>query len=136
MTVFRAKDAEKLLAAIETKIRAQAEYVVWRDSKVIPSQKSGGRISVLQSGLPEADPGAVVAHRWRKKLCSDGAIDDDKLGRARILAVLSGQEWRRGCPQVRIGTAEGECLAVCRQVGFGEASSASRGLAVSGAIEM
>jgi hypothetical protein len=38
---------------------------------VVPSQVTGGhgRIAELQSGsLPTTDPGAVVVHRWRKKL--------------------------------------------------------------------
>jgi hypothetical protein len=51
--------------AVEAKLRAQPKYVVWRDSVVVPSQKSGGRISVRKSGLPEADPGAFIAHKWR-----------------------------------------------------------------------
>jgi hypothetical protein len=37
----RAKDPQKLYEAIEAKITAQAEYVVWRDSVVVPSQESG-----------------------------------------------------------------------------------------------
>jgi DNA N-6-adenine-methyltransferase (Dam) len=92
----RAKNAEKLFTAIEAKLTAQAEYVVWRDGVVTPSQKSGGRISVRKSGLPEADPGAFIAHKWRKKFCSDGAIDEDKLGRV-------------------INEAQSRCLRVCEQ---------------------
>ena len=92
----RAKDAGKLFKAIDAKIRAQAEYVVWRDSVVVPSQKSGGRISVRNSGLPESDPGTFIAHKWRKKFCSDGAVDDDKLTRV-------------------INDAQTRCLRVCEQ---------------------
>jgi hypothetical protein len=52
--------------------------IVWRDGVVVPSRKAGGtgsnqgqrraRIKALKSELPPADPGDVVAHRWRKRL--------------------------------------------------------------------
>jgi hypothetical protein len=77
-TLFvRAKNAEGLFRAIETKLRAQAEYVVWRDSMVTPSQEIGKQkkrdgISVPKSHLPEADPGTLIAHKWRKKFCTKG----------------------------------------------------------------
>jgi len=58
--------------AISAKIEAQADYVCWRDRVVVPSQKVGGRISVLKSGLPAADPGTLTAHRWRKRFCLAG----------------------------------------------------------------
>jgi molybdenum storage protein len=52
--------------AVETKLRLQAEYVVWRASVVVPSQTHGApgrgkRISERKSVLPETDPGAVTA---------------------------------------------------------------------------
>jgi len=85
----RAKDASKLYKAIEEKIRAQAEYVVWRDSVVVPSQKLGGdgsnqhrksgRVAVPGPVLPEADPGKRVVERWRKKLCTKGKVDAAKV---------------------------------------------------------
>jgi hypothetical protein len=37
----RAKDPEQLFKAIESKIKAQADYVCWRDGKVVPSRKMG-----------------------------------------------------------------------------------------------
>ena len=49
----RAKDATKLIAAIEKKIKAQADYIVFRDRVVTPSQETGGhgsRITELKSG--------------------------------------------------------------------------------------
>lgn len=58
----------------------QAEYVVWRDSVV---EHGGDRKSKSRNGdldpLPEDDPGKRIAHRWRKRLCSNGAIDEEKL---------------------------------------------------------
>jgi DNA N-6-adenine-methyltransferase (Dam) len=84
----RAKDASKLYKAIEEKIRAQAEYVVWRDSVVVPSQNlpgagkgKGKRVAVPgPSKLPEADPGKRVVERWRKKLCdTKGKVDAAKV---------------------------------------------------------
>lgn len=83
----RAKDPEKLFTAISEKLRNQAKYIVWRDSVV---QHGGDRKSKLRRSnfdpLPEADPGPVVAHRWRTRFCSkvEGktAIDEAKLARA------------------------------------------------------
>ncbi len=76
----RAKDTGQLFKAIEAKINAQAEYVVWRDSVVRPSQELSGAgrgkgfkgINDRKSPkLPEGDPGAVIIHRWRKKLTTN-----------------------------------------------------------------
>ena len=66
----QAKDSRQLLQAT-----AQAQYVIWRDTVVVPSRKNGApgrgkRISIQQPVLPKADPGHLVAHRWRKRLCS------------------------------------------------------------------
>lgn len=63
--------------AIAAKIKAQAEYVCWRDGKATPSQKSGGpgrgkRVAVPGPVLPDADPGKQVAERWRKSFCQKG----------------------------------------------------------------
>ena len=71
----QAKDTRQLLQAISAKLHAQAEYVTWRDSVVVPSRQNGApgrgkRISVRQSVLPDADADHVAAHRWRKRLCS------------------------------------------------------------------
>jgi phage N-6-adenine-methyltransferase len=110
----RAKDASKLFKAIETKIKAQADYVVWRDGVVVPSQKRGigrgvdKRVSALKSALPDADPGDVVAHRWRKRFCdkSDGltVIDTTK-----IASAIEDAEHRcqRICEQEKMGTVRG-----------------------------
>jgi len=107
----RAKDATKLFEAISAKIKVQAEYVCWRDGEVMPSQKVGGpgtnqyskrgRISELKSDLPAADPGALTAHRWRKRFCLKGEtgtiIDQDKMqlalddAKARALRVVEQQ---------------------------------------------
>ena len=96
----RAKDATQLLAAIETKIKAQAEYVVWRDGVPVTPHAGPGRgkknhVAVLKRSLPEADPGDLTVHRWRKRLCTKngaGTIDLKKLER-----VLE----ERGCCVVR-----------------------------------
>jgi hypothetical protein len=37
------------------------------------------QISERKSALPDADPGAFVVHKWRKKLCTRGELDDDKI---------------------------------------------------------
>jgi hypothetical protein len=84
----RAKDSTQLLEAVSAKLHAQAEYVVWRDSVVVPSRKTGApgrgkRVPLRRSVLPDADPGHKMAYRWRKKLCRKTAhgtrIDGQKL---------------------------------------------------------
>jgi hypothetical protein len=86
----RAKDAKQLCKAIETKIKAQAEYVVWRDKVVVPSQTTGkkkktdGIAAPKSQKLPAADPGHNTAHRWRAKLChkgETGTCEEHRLGR-------------------------------------------------------
>lgn len=72
---------QKLFEAIEAKITAQAEYVVWRDGRMLtPSErgKLGGRgkkklTAEQRLALPEADPGQDTIDRWRKKLCREAA---------------------------------------------------------------
>jgi hypothetical protein len=64
--------------AIAAKIKAQAEYVCWRDGKVVPSRKMGkqkkndGVSAQKPQKLPAADPGTLIAHRWRKSFCHKG----------------------------------------------------------------
>jgi phage N-6-adenine-methyltransferase len=70
----RAKDATKLCEAIQAKLKEQAKYAVWRGTIVEPSQDKGApgrgkRVAVPKPVLPAADPGKVIVHRWRKKLC-------------------------------------------------------------------
>ena len=53
-----------------------AHDVVWRHGVVKPSREHGGpgrgkRVSAGEPVLPEADPGKVIIHRWRKRLCTD-----------------------------------------------------------------
>jgi phage N-6-adenine-methyltransferase len=107
----RAKDASKLFTAIKEKILAQADYIVWRDGVVEPSRQSGGRVSVLKPGLPAADPGKLIAHRWRKKFCRttkakkrQTRLDDKKLKQA-----IEEAHYRscRICEQEKDGTVRG-----------------------------
>lgn len=111
----RAKDATKLFGAIETKLWAQADYVVWRDGTVVPSQKNpllrGKRkagITVPKSPLPAADPGDVTAHRWRTAFCAKNGdvteIDEEKLAVALNDARL---RCARVCEQHSKGTERG-----------------------------
>ncbi len=114
----RAKDSSKLAEAVETKLTEQAKYVVWRDSVVEPSQERGKQkkrdgISERKSQkLPNGDPGALVAHRWRKKLCKEletdskriTVIDDEALSAAILEALLRCQ---RACEMEAKGTERG-----------------------------
>jgi hypothetical protein len=40
--------------------------VVWRDGVVVPGKHTSYCSS--ETGLPPADPGAAIVHRWRKRL--------------------------------------------------------------------
>jgi phage N-6-adenine-methyltransferase len=109
----RAKDPSKLFKAIEAKITAQAEYVVWRDGvaaqQVEPKRKGkGGKISALKSYLPTADPGDVVAHRWRKRFCTK-TKKGTAFDRAKVALALKDAQARcqRICEQVKDGTVRG-----------------------------
>ena len=104
----RAKDATGLYEAIEAKLFAQAEYVVWRDGV---SQHGGDRKSSLQNSkldLPASDPGAAVVHRWRKRLCvktqAGTAMDAEKMRRAKDDAARRAT---RICEQEKDGTIRG-----------------------------
>jgi hypothetical protein len=106
----RAKDATKLCEAIDKKLEAQADYIVWRDG--LPKNKGGrGRKTDFgtENGLPEADPGDLVAHRWRKRLThkddeGNTVRDDEKLDRAKADAK---QRSVRICEQQKMGTIRG-----------------------------
>jgi hypothetical protein len=111
----RAKDATNLCKAIAAKLDRQTDYIVWRDATIVPSQKMGStgvkgrsRVSALKSDLPPADPGDVVAHRWRKRLTMkvDGrtVADADKLARAKADAQ---QRAVRICEQQNANTIRG-----------------------------
>jgi hypothetical protein len=95
----RAKDATRLFTAIEAKVRAQADYVVWRDSNARPAHRPKNSFRA-ERVLPDADPGDVTAHRWRKRLCSTsnaGTMPDPE----KIAAVLAEARLR--------------CICICEQ---------------------
>jgi site-specific DNA-methyltransferase (adenine-specific) len=76
-----AKDREDLYAAIDAKIRLQAEYVVWRDSVISQGQRTD-LSSENDKLLPDADPGREAAYRWRRSYCAttpDGTVIDTTL---------------------------------------------------------
>lgn len=102
----RAKDPKKLYKAVETKLREQAAYVVWRDG-VVPQGRPKKDFSA-EIVLPEADPGALVAHRWRRSLCvrdeTTTRVDHDKLRQAFDEAALRCQ---RVCEMESKGTERG-----------------------------
>lgn len=102
----RAKDATKLFEAIQAKLAEQAAYVVWRQDVM----QQGDRTDLLQIGnkLPAADPGAVVVHRWRKRLCLK-AKDHWQTDPAKIQQALDDAHRRsvRICEQEKDGTIRG-----------------------------
>src|SRR5262245_35602164 len=112
----RAKDPAKLYEAVEVKLNNQAAYAVWRQNVVVPSammpgagRGKGKRISGPQSSnLPAIDPGALVVHRWRQRLCAKiearWIVDKKKLS-----ATLEDAQLRcvRVCEQENLGTIRG-----------------------------
>lgn len=91
----RAKDPAQLYAAIEAKLLAQAEYVVWRDGTVPSHGSHGGdrrsvQVAAVRLELPAADPGYKVVSRWRAHLCSHDdtgtVIDAGKMAAALVVA--------------------------------------------------
>jgi phage N-6-adenine-methyltransferase len=112
----RAKNTDKLFEAIAAKIKAQAEYVCWRDGEMARAGKTRESISELKSTLPDADPDDLIIHRWRTKLCLKGdtgtIIDQDKMAlalddaRARALRVVEQQP--KGTERGTAGTGEFE----------------------------
>jgi ParB family chromosome partitioning protein len=104
----RAKDPTKLFIAIEAKIKAQADYIVWRDSNARPAHRPKNSCRA-ERVLPEGDPGDVTACRWRKRLCSTSngstAPDPDKIDAVMVEARL---RCRRICEQQAVyGTVRG-----------------------------
>jgi ParB family chromosome partitioning protein len=76
----RAKNADRLFDAVESKLTAQREYIIWRDSVVSQGQRND--LSPQGDKLPDSDPGRKVAEKWRKKLKSENdfhrTLDDTK----------------------------------------------------------
>jgi phage N-6-adenine-methyltransferase len=109
----RAKDPTKLYDAIAAKIKAQAEYVCWRDTKVTAGQPKKNYRADAKI-LPDSDPGHDIAHRWRQKFCLKGdtgtVIDQDKMrlalddAKARALRVVEQQP--KGTERGTAGTGE------------------------------
>ena len=116
----RAKDPSKLFDAIAAKVKAQAEYVCWRDRKR-RQEKPAGRVEEKNSRsraarLPEGDPGQDIIDRWRKSFCLKGetgtVIDQEKMrlalddAQARALRVVEQQP--KGTERGTAGTGEFE----------------------------
>jgi phage N-6-adenine-methyltransferase len=120
----RAKNPDRLFEAVEAKLTAQREYILWRDG-VVPQ----GRPKLSTQGdsfsLPESDPGAKVAHRWRKKLKSEQdfhlTLDDT---RERCVRYCEAEKTIRGTE----GTGENEWFTPTQYV--------ERARAVLGTIDL
>ena len=82
----KARDPDRLFEAVKEKLIQQANYVVWRDSVVVPSlgkgrpKKGNGSVTLL----PDADPGKMAASRWRKRFCMKVADDKTALDPTKI----------------------------------------------------
>jgi hypothetical protein len=112
----RAKDAEALYKAIEVKIDAQAEYIVWRDSVMKVKDESvdrdadSGQFTVVAKGrkpqLPASDPGKDVAYRWRERFTMAQSGDGKTVT---IPDPMKIEEAKRG--------AKERCRQICEQEG-------------------
>ncbi len=98
---------QQLMVVVETKVTEQAKYIVWRDSEG-PRQGRPRKDFRTEIILPDIDPGDLIAHRWRKKLCTaiEGktVIDQPKLAASIIEAQSRCQ---RACEQQPKGTERG-----------------------------
>jgi hypothetical protein len=117
---------EQLLKAIDLKVDTQADYVVWRDSVVVPSREMGKQKKPdgiaeprsQKASLPDVDPGDKVAHTWRKLLCTPKTkdtpttIDPEKLALAKEEAehrgLRSSEFQGKGTERGTAGTGEFE----------------------------
>jgi ParB family chromosome partitioning protein len=102
---------EQLEKAIDKKIDEQVHYILWRDGIVVHGDGPGRghkgpkEISELQSLLPDADPGDVTAHRWRKRFFAKrGEPDAEKIALAKCDAKHRSV---RICEQENDGTVRG-----------------------------
>ena len=92
----RAKDATKLEAAIRAKLSAQAEFVLWWDTKG-PGKVGAGR-PIIGAGLPRLTkageaglPDRKVVSRWRQRLNTPEAFEATfALACARYGTLLEG----------------------------------------------
>jgi hypothetical protein len=75
----------------ETKVRAQADYVVWRDGIANPRGQPKKNSFRPEKILPAADPGDVKAHRWRKRLCLK-ADDHTERDEPRVIAAIEEEQ--------------------------------------------
>src|SRR6516164_3272794 len=138
----RAKDADQLYKAIEAKLLAQAQYVVWRDNVVTPSREHGGpgrgkRVAVLGPVLPEGDPGKRTVERWRKRLCrkagEGSAIDHSKIEDEvrRIVRTVARTVIDPTKLQNRLDDAHRRSVRICEQ----QKAGVIRGTEGTGAFE-
>lgn len=110
----RAKDASRLYAAIKAKLHNQAAYAVWRQSVAVPggdgsNQHKRAILAARKELLPPTDPGAVVVHRWRQRLCAKLAANKWRIDEQKLGAVLDDAQARcvRVCEQQNMGTVRG-----------------------------
>jgi len=127
----RAKDVEALYKAVETKIDAQADYVVWRDSVVKPQREAPPqagmkgadptRAEAIRPSLPDADPGTDIIHLWRKKLTANSSSP--------------GQPRKTIRDQGKIAEAKEEAKERCRRICELESVTTIKGTEGTGEFE-
>jgi hypothetical protein len=114
--VGRCAGAVAFFKAVETKLREQANYVVWRDTKVKAGQPKKNSPADRRI-LPDSDPGFRTAERWRKRLCIKEEkvtkIDADKLDDALEEAQARCQRVCEQEPKSRRSTMK---LSGCRRM--------------------
>jgi hypothetical protein len=89
----RAKDTDKLYEAIEAKLKAQRDFVLWWESVKSkgrrPEEKRNRSVTLLPAAGEDGIPGRMVIDRWRKRTLDDAnfnaALEDAKNRCRRIL---------------------------------------------------
>src|SRR5258705_279177 len=121
----RAKNADRLFEAIEVKLTAQREYILWRDTVFGPGGDRKSKSPRVDFDLPASDPGVKVAHKWRRKLKLENdfkqTVDDTK---ERCRQFCEAEKTTRGTE----GTGENEWFTPAQYI--------ERARTVLGAIDL
>jgi phage N-6-adenine-methyltransferase len=105
----RAKDARRLLEAVELKLTEQRQFVLWWDGQ----EKQHGGVSDRKRHLPQLGtdglPDRLVIHRWRSRL-KDEARFLATLEAAQARCLQAVESYRGGLPENArsLGTGETE----------------------------
>jgi hypothetical protein len=102
----RARDVDGMGREIIKKMKAQAEYILWRDDAMatLIEARGGGAIGAgpgrgkklpaqVRLVLPKDDPGQDVADRWRKDFCTK--VEREVDGKKKRVTVIDPDKFRK-----------------------------------------